>query len=92
MTDSGLSIAEFLDYGKGCGLSANTIKRNEYLLTRFRRWLNGKDMREVDRNTVCAYREYLATYTSRFTGRVLRPASIGLHKHTQRLFRFPHPA
>ena len=69
-------LAGLLAYQKGYGLSGVTIKRNKYLLNKFFRWLDGKDIREVDRAVISQYREHLKKTKSVRTGRLLKPQSI----------------
>jgi site-specific recombinase XerD len=71
-------MAAFLDYQRGCGASETTVKRNGYLLGKFARRLGGLDVRDVTREKILRYREYLATAPSRLTGKPIGAESIGL--------------
>jgi integrase/recombinase XerC len=76
----------FMDYLKGCGLSRTTVERSYYLVGRFLAWLNDEDVREVDDKKIGEYREYLSMLVSRFTGKPLKRASLGVEMSAVKSF------
>lgn len=75
-----------LEYQKGYGLKESTRERNKYVLRMFFKWLDGKDLREVDKKKVLQYRNYLETKVREKTGRKLKPRSICLYMEIIKVF------
>lgn len=75
-----------LEYQKGYGLKEKTREKNKYVLRMFFSWLDGRDVREVDKKTVLKYRQYLETRISEKTGRKLKPRSICLYMESIKAF------
>lgn len=71
-------IESYLEFQKGLGLSAATVKRSACLLGKFTSWLAGGDVRTVTRETLTSFRDQLQTQKSRFTGKNLSGETIGL--------------
>jgi site-specific recombinase XerD len=75
-------VRGYLRYQTGYGLTGKTVKRNEYLVRRFFRWLKGTDIREVAKKHIAEYRDYLKEIISRYTKKKLQPGSIQLEMST----------
>lgn len=75
-------VREYAMYQKGYGLTLKTVKRNEYLVRRFLRWLKETDIREVEKKNIAEYKEYLKEIKSKYTKKKLQPGSIQLEMST----------
>lgn len=75
MKRTNVYVQEYLAYRKGCGLSRSTLHREELYMRRFTAWLAGSDLREVTRERVMDYLEYLRTLLNN-RGELLKFASI----------------
>lgn len=75
----------YREYQQGTGLSQSTIKRTGYFLSRFLRWLDDRDLRDVSRQDLSRYLAYLRQYISE-RGRPLAVSSITVELQTIRSF------
>ncbi|MCP4147567.1 MAG: tyrosine-type recombinase/integrase [bacterium] len=86
MESKGVLLKGFREYQKGCGLSEGTILRNYYRIRKFLTWISGRDIREVNRETVFSYRKYLETHISHHTGKKLSEVTIGVELSVLKAF------
>lgn len=54
----------YQQHRKGLGLSRSTLKREHYFIQRFIRWLDERDLRDIRREDLENYLEYLRNYIS----------------------------
>jgi integrase/recombinase XerD len=67
---------EFLDWRRSLNLSEKTVTRDYYYLKRFFLWLDGRDLRETDKDTVTDYFTHLKSMKSGKTGKPLSCSSL----------------
>jgi integrase/recombinase XerD len=86
MKDIKILISDFLDFQRGCGFAAGTIRRNEWFLKRFTEWLGSRTIQEIDMNTVEEYFAYLKSINGRKTGKPLSIETVYLEMGTLKSF------
>jgi site-specific recombinase XerD len=78
-------IKIFLEYQVGCGYSEGTIKRSRYYLNRFRKWFSDDEIREIGKEKIFEYLEYLRELKNN-RGKALSEKSVGVELSNLRSF------